>query len=108
LLLLTRRAQAAKPGGKRRSEPTEEALSLEMAAEDVFEGETIELDAFVREHILLELPMFPVRSDLPSERSAATDTPAEGPGSADEPRPVDPRLAPLAAIASQMQRTTKE
>lgn len=92
---------------KRRSEDNEdELLSTEMAAQDFFDGETIVLDEFVREHLLLELPLFPVRSDLPFEPVAATDTP---PDEAErEERPLDPRLAPLAALARQMQKPPKE
>lgn len=92
---------------KRRSEENEdELLSPEMAAQDFFCGETIALDEFVREHLLLELPLFPVRSDLPFKPVAATDTPPVE--SERKPRPVDPRLAPLAALASQLQRSPKE
>ncbi len=76
-------------------------LSNEDAARDAFRGERVELDGFVREFILLELPMAPVRSDLHS----APDT-ASSPPSADQDAPehIDPRLAPLAAIASRMRQ----
>jgi uncharacterized protein len=84
-------------------DPAAERLSAEQAARDEYEGDKVELDAFVREHLLLELPLFPVRSDLPFELNAATDTPPDEAGDA----PVDPRLAPLAALASQM-RSSKE
>ena len=60
------------------------------------------VDAFVREHLLLELPLFPVRSDLPFESDAATTTPPDESGAA-----PDPRLAPLAALASQLKKTGK-
>ena len=77
-------------------------MSAEQAARDEYDGETVELDGFVREHLLLELPLFPVRSDLPFDPTPATDTPP------DEAGPVlDPRLAPLAALASELQRTGK-
>lgn len=92
---------------RRSSENEEEVLTGTLAAQDHFEGETLELDEFVREHLLLELPAFPLRSDLPLEPPSATDTPPVDSGEP-ERRGIDPRLAPLAALASQMQRRTKE
>jgi uncharacterized protein len=79
-----------------------EILSTEDAARDEYSGDNIELDAFVREHLLLELPLFPVRSDLPFEPNAATNTPPDDSGAA-----PDPRLAPLAALASELKKTGK-
>jgi uncharacterized protein len=79
-----------------------ELLSAEDAARDEYSGDFVELDAFVREHLLLELPLFPVRSDLPFEPNAATNTPPDDSGGA-----PDPRLAPLAALASQLKKTGK-
>jgi len=121
LLLLTQRATPAEPAAKaarRHRKPvagaggkpveddaddgTPEYLSAEQAARDEYSGEIVELDAFVREHLLLELPLFPVRSDLPFDSNAATNTPPDESGAA-----PDPRLAPLAALASQLQRTGK-
>lgn len=114
MLLLTPKAPAPSgPGRARRREAprarteedveADEQLSAEQAARDEYEGDTVILDAFVREHLLLELPLFPVRSDLPLEPPPATDAPPDEPGDA-----VDPRLAPLAALASQLQRNSKE
>jgi uncharacterized protein len=80
-----------------------ELLSSEEAGRDEYDGENVVLDEFVREHLLLELPLFPVRSDLPFDPAPATDTPPDEPG-----QTLDPRLAPLAALASQLQRTSKE
>lgn len=123
LLLLTPRAPAPAPSARagrrqraagaagapaRRSSEDEaddgpgEYLSAEQAARDEYAGDTVELDAFVREHLLLELPLFPVRSDLPFESNAATTTPPDESGAA-----PDPRLAPLAELASQLQKTGK-
>ena len=113
LLLLTPRATApADAGGTKRSrrarseeaEAAEEVLSAELAARDEYVGDSIELDGFVREHLLLELPLFPVRSDLPFEATPATDP---RPDEAEEAA-VDPRLAPLAALARQLARTREE
>jgi uncharacterized protein len=118
-------AGAARRGGRRRpgrdekparrraagdrEEPVpEEALRPEDAARDLFVGEQITLDPFIREFILLELPMFPTRSDLPSDAPAAIapaslETAPAGPGQqGDPPRRIDPRLAPLAEIASRL------
>ena len=103
-----RQRKSAVPGagtGRRESDDDDgasERLSAEQAARDEYSGETIELDAFVREHLLLELPLFPVRSDLPFDSNAATNTPPDESGAA-----PDPRLAPLAALASQLQQTGK-
>jgi uncharacterized protein len=80
-------------------------LSDEDAARDTFEGDRIVLDDFVREHIVLELPLFPLRSDLRSEDSPAIGPPANSPKA---PRAVDPRLAPLAAIADKLRAQKKE
>jgi uncharacterized metal-binding protein YceD (DUF177 family) len=71
-------------------------LSDEEAARDVFHGESVVLDTFLREFILLELPMNPVRSDLhapPEQATAPRPPPAGAP---------DPRLAPLAALLGRM------
>jgi len=94
-----RRAERADPEAE---EGPNEHLSEEQAARDEYSGDLVELDAFVREHLLLELPLFPVRSDLPFEANAATDTPPDDSGAA-----PDPRLAPLAALASQLKKTGK-
>lgn len=112
LLLLSPRAPtpsgaAAQRRGRRgrdENEATDEQLSAELAARDEYEGDNVELDAFVREHLLLELPLFPVKSDLPFEPAPATDP---RPDEAEE-ETVDPRLAPLAALAKQLQRTREE
>jgi uncharacterized metal-binding protein YceD (DUF177 family) len=79
-----------------------ELLSAEEAARDEYSGDSVALDVFVREHLLLELPLFPVRSDLPFEPNAATNTPPDDSGAA-----PDPRLAPLAALAIQLKKTGK-
>jgi uncharacterized protein len=97
-------------------------LSGDDAAQDTFQGEQIVLDPFVREFILLELPMFPVRQDLPSlpvdarasapgstaEPSASDNDPATTSGDARQPRPLDPRLAPLAELKHRLQQNKKD
>jgi uncharacterized metal-binding protein YceD (DUF177 family) len=88
-----------KRGPKDELEEAEE-LDAKTAAQDTFEGSQIELDPFFREFLVLELPMFPRRSDLPSPEG-----PAIGPPSAtsegQEPV-IDPRLQPLAALRSRL------
>ena len=80
----------------------DEELDPKTAAQDTFAGSQIELDPFFREFLVLELPMFPRRSDLPS-----TEGPAIGPPSAvsegQEPV-IDPRLQPLAALRSRLRQ----
>lgn len=81
-------------------------LSPTTAAQDTYDGEKIVLDDFLREFILLELPMYPRRSDLPSAETPAIAAPTVG--QEPNPAPVDPRLLPLAAIASRLRDQKKE
>jgi uncharacterized metal-binding protein YceD (DUF177 family) len=108
-------AQKKKPierkptGGRERRKREEEAvLAEEEAARDTYEADRVTLDRFLREFLLLELPMVPLREDLRSEATPAIERPPEP---ANEGRPageaIDPRLAPLAAIASRL-RAKKE
>lgn len=63
------------------------------AALDVYDGEHVVLDAFVREAILLEVPTFPLcRDSCPGLQSAAPLAEIE------QARAFDPRLAPLDAF----------
>jgi uncharacterized protein len=78
-------------------------LSEEDAFADTFTGEQIVLDPFLREFILLELPMVPLREDLRSADRQATAAPPKE----DRERPLDPRLTPLAAIRERL-RSKKE
>ena len=96
-------------GSRKRSAEEEleedELLDQTTAARDTFEGSQIELDPFFREFLLLELPMFPRRSDLPLTEGPAIGAPPPEP---DEHEPViDPRLQPLAALRSRL-RDSKE
>jgi uncharacterized protein len=80
-------------------------LPDELAAQDTYEGEQVVLDGFLREFILLELPMMVRRSDLPLAEDAAIGAPSGCAGSVlGAQRSLDPRLAPLAAIASRLRR----
>jgi uncharacterized protein len=74
-------------------------FSAEEADTDTFDGETVVLDPFVREAILLEVPNFPLCSDAcPGIRPASMDAAPEEAG----PR-IDPRLAPLSALRDKLQ-----
>lgn len=114
-------AGAASPAGPRlaishrgRSKPlggaepwtADPELPTEDAAKDTYDGEKIVLDGFLREFILLELPMYPRRSDLPSDQTPASPPPSKQTGEAEAP--VDPRLLPLAEIASRLREQKKE
>jgi len=80
-------------------------LSTEDAAQDRYDGEQVVLDGFLREFILLELPMNVRRSDLPNGEDAAIAPPSPADrASPTTEKPVDPRLAPLAALASRLRQ----
>lgn len=83
--------------------PPPEELEDSDAARDTYDGEEVVLDGFLREFLLLELPMVPLRPDLRSDGA----TGISGPSIPDAPseqtgKEIDPRLAPLAAIASRL------
>jgi uncharacterized protein len=81
--------------GKKPPRPKEEEYEFtsDEADVDTYDGETVVLDGFVREAVLLEVPNFPLCSDdCPGIRPAAASAPE-----AAAPR-VDPRLAPLGAL----------
>jgi uncharacterized protein len=97
-----------RPERKKRQGGDDSVLDEAETARDTYQGDRVVLDPFVREFLLLELPMVPLREDLRSEATPAIERP---PVPADEVRPaseaIDPRLAPLAAIASRL-RAKKE
>jgi len=92
-------------------QPSDDSQSAERASEayefsadeaqlDVYDGETVVLDGFLREAILLDLPNFPLCSDScpgirpdPPNLSDQQNGPVE---------PVDPRLAPLGVLRAKM------
>lgn len=86
--------------GKAKAAPKEEPeyeFASGEADQDTYDGETVVLDPFVREAILLEVPNFPLCSEAcPGIRPAAADAPP-----APAPR-VDPRLAPLRALRDKL------
>jgi uncharacterized protein len=82
-------------------------LTDEDAGQDTYEGHEIVLDPFVREFVILELPMFPRRSDLPIDPTAANPPlPADSQPGGD--KPLDPRLSPLAELKSRLEKIKKE
>jgi uncharacterized metal-binding protein YceD (DUF177 family) len=92
--------------GDGRWEETPE-LSDETAGQDTYDGHEIQLDGFVREFLILELPMFPRRSDLPTDGPAANPPlPADSPDGSN--KPLDPRLSPLAELKSRLEKIKKE
>jgi uncharacterized metal-binding protein YceD (DUF177 family) len=101
-----RKAASKKRGGEE-DEEDGELLDDSTAARDIFEGSQIELDSFIREFLLLELPMFPRRSDLPSSPGPANGPRLVEPESDEREPVIDPRLQPLAALRSRL-RDTKE
>jgi uncharacterized metal-binding protein YceD (DUF177 family) len=82
-------------------------LDDETAGQDTYDGHEIVLDDFAREFIILELPMFPRRSDLPTDAAAANPPlPADSQPGGD--KPLDPRLSPLAELKSRLEKFKKE
>lgn len=67
----------------------------EEADLDTYDGETVELDPFVREAILLEVPNFPLCSEACPGIGRAAAEPVAEPA-------VDPRLAPLADLRAKL------
>lgn len=143
LTLLLRRSSTEPSSRQSRSErhrtraqKKEEDLELtdDDVATDTFSGDSIVLDDFVREQLLLEFPMVPLRSDLRSAATAAIAPAPEIPaGSAgangDQTAQVqpeqtqlvqresdqraaeaklDPRLAPLLNIANELAAKLKK
>lgn len=87
--------QPAHGNGRRPREDDEYEFSSEEADQDVYEGEIVVLDDFLREALLLEVPSFPLCSeDCPGIRPAPKGAPrSEG---------IDPRLSPLRALKSRL------
>ncbi len=93
-----KRRPPAKKGRGEKPWADEPELSSEEAARDHFFGDHVVLDDFVREFIVLEVPLYPRRSDLPSAGDAAI---GPAPQPAGDP-PLDPRLKPLAELAKRL------
>jgi uncharacterized metal-binding protein YceD (DUF177 family) len=98
------RASRSKNSGKGEGRWEETpVLTEEVAGQDTYDGHEISLDHFVREFLILELPMFPRRSDLPTDGPAANPPlPADSQAGGD--KPLDPRLSPLAELKSRLEQ----
>jgi uncharacterized protein len=92
--------RSAQKKGKKGGWEHDPELTDGDAARDTYSGEQIVLDTFAREFLLLELPIV-ARKDLRSGPPPAIAPPSPAPAE-EAPRQVDPRLAPLAAIAQRM------
>lgn len=92
-------------GSKKAKEPEYE-FAAEEAEHDTYDGETVVLDDFVREALLLELPNFPLCSEACPGIRPAELAPGAEPSAASER--VDPRLAPLGALRAKKAHQTPE
>lgn len=106
------KAGSAKPNvnrGERGGWEKDPVLTAEEAAQDTYSGDMVVLDDFLREFILLEVPMMPLREDLrdkPNEANPALpqDAGDQARTGADEEKPLDPRLSPLAEIKARLEK----
>lgn len=100
-------ADKTKKGSKGKAkghEPPEYEFSADEADVDVYDGEIVVLDGFVREAILLEMPIFPLCSEsCEGIRPASTELADGG-----APPPLDPRLAPLRALRASLAASASE
>jgi uncharacterized protein len=93
---------------QRRKREEDASLAEAEAARDTYGPDRVVLDPFLREFLILELPMVPLREDLRSEATPAIERPLDpAPEGRQAQEAIDPRLAPLAAIASRL-RAKKE
>lgn len=108
---------ATRAGGRHSDEDQDEELSGEEAARDTYSGDQIVLDEFLREFILLEVPMIPLREDLrdlpfeanpplPGDQDHASGNSASrnGASKASEVDSLDPRLSPLREIKARLEK----
>lgn len=80
--------------GKRGEASGEQEMTADDAVLDTYEGDELNLDPFVREALLLEVPPFP----LCSENCPGIAPPPQASGA--EEKGIDPRLAPLLKLKS--------
>lgn len=93
-----KRANGKVHADKGKAAELEYEFTADEADIDLYDGDTVVLDGFVREAILLEIPNFPLCSeDCPGIRPAA----AESTEAEVAPR-IDPRLAPLDALRAKL------
>lgn len=75
--------------------PVEHEFGADEAQSDTYSDDEVVLDGFLREAILLELPIFPLCSE---ECPGIGPVPPQAAPLAEEPPQLDPRLAPLLAF----------
>lgn len=94
-----RRGDEAEAEAQTRANPRPKSYEFSAGEADLdfYDGTDVVLDPFVREALLLEIPIFPLSPDAPT---AKDPTPQEISGS--DETPVDPRLQPLAAIRARL------
>lgn len=83
-------------------DPRREETSPDDADLDVYEGDHIALDGFVREAILLEVPPFPLCSATCPGIAAPPQEPVTTAGD------IDPRLQPLLALSARLKKDGKD
>ncbi|MGK3963081.1 DUF177 domain-containing protein [Sorangium sp. So ce118] len=102
--------------GAAKAEPKVKEAEYEFTADeadvDTYDGETVVLDPFIREAILLEMPNFPLCSEAcpgigpaasREDRQGGSSTLVGGAVEEDEAAPgLDPRLAPLSALREKL------
>jgi uncharacterized protein len=95
---------AARAGGSGKKEEEERELSEEEADTVTYDGETVILDDFVRDELMLETPMIPLCSeDCPGMRPPPSSSHQEAPE-----RAIDPRLMPLLQFQSLPSKAKKK
>lgn len=82
-------------GRKKAKEDDGQVISSEDAEFDTYVGDEVVLDGFVREAVLLEVPIFPLCSETCPGIGAAS------PGDTGEENTIDPRLAPLLELKNK-------
>jgi len=98
----SKNGKSKRPSEPAHTEEDEYEFTAEEADIDTYDGETVVLDGFVREAILLEVPKFPLCSEgCPGIRPAAVEAPEDT-----GPR-IDPRLAPLGALSDKLRDKLK-
>lgn len=97
--------EKGKKTAKKRSWESDPELSDEEAATDTYSGEQIILDEFLREFILLEVPMVPLREDLRAATFEANPPLPEAGNSTESSgdKPLDPRLSPLRDLKARLE-----
>lgn len=109
-----REKENKKSGKKGSGWEADPELSEAEAATDTYSGDQVVLDHFIREFILLEVPMVPLREDLrgasfeanpplPSDRDPADASSEEMASAKSAEKPLDPRLSPLAELKARLE-----